>query len=295
MQAIVKSAGGTGLLSLIWISLLLWAKGTYGNETPAVPATGPWAVGPPTRHFIFHHGMSLHDVGYHIALPEDVQDTQTSPPTLTPAQVFRNGGIQRLDENRLPDLLNVSTDLDEVLRLAANRPSGQPQGAWVYRVATGPHMINLASNVYGGQGPRHYWTVGALLWSQIIAFAVTTGSDSAEDLVWQSNHEYDRAWEAFGASPWQPLFGALGPVRREQARTFYEFASDDTDPYGEFLDELTTDANPMLDVQSRLVLRALLDWDRSQFPDRDFPLASVQRRMYIYNPVLRQDGRTGQS
>lgn len=69
-------------------------------------------------------------------------------------------------------------------------------------MATGPHMINLASNVYGGQGPRHYYTVGALLWSQIIAFAVTTGSDSAEDLLWQSNHEYDRAWEAFGASPW---------------------------------------------------------------------------------------------
>ncbi|GJN85545.1 hypothetical protein PLIIFM63780_009113 [Purpureocillium lilacinum] len=129
--------------------------------------------------------------------------------------------------------------------------------------------------------PRHYMTVGAVMWSQIMAFAVTNGTDTVDDLVWQSNPEYNRTWEQFGGSPWQPMFGPVGPGAREQMRRFHRLARDDTDPYGEFLDELTIYPNPALDEGHRYIIRALFDWDRRMEPERGFPLARLNRRVNV--------------
>ena len=261
-------SSGTRLL-LAWIFLQLWAsQGHAMNPTPS----------PPRREMIFNHAMGEHDVVYFLATPRLVHGPLIHFPTTTHAQVQRIGGIQDLDDNSLPNFILTSTDLHEMHAEGSGHP-----GSWIYQISTGPHMVQI-ENWQPDQDaePRHYMTVGAVMWSQIMAFAVTNGTDTVDDLVWQSNPEYNRTWEQFGGSPWQPMVGPVGPGAREQMRRFHQLARDDTDPYGEFLDELTIYPNPALDEGHRYIIRALFDWDRRMEPERGFPLARLNRRTYTH-------------
>ncbi|GJN84925.1 hypothetical protein PLIIFM63780_008489 [Purpureocillium lilacinum] len=243
-----------------WACLALWARRSYA--VPPTPAPEP-------REMVFEHGMGAHDVVYHITIPQFANEPLMHFPTVTPAQVQRQGGIQELDGYALPRLLLTSSNLSEVLEQGAHNP-----GSWIYELATGPHMIESgAINADPDAEPRHYLAVGGIVWSQIISFAVTDGQDRAEDLEWQVNSAYNNTWERFGASQWQPIFGGDGPGAAEQSERLQRLAADEMDPYGEFLDELTGNYNPALDDAQRQTLRELLDWDRTHFPARTWPLA----------------------
>lgn len=223
---------------------------------------------------MFHHGMSGPDVAYHIALHGDARQTQTS--TLIPAVAYLRGGIAHHDARGMPDFLNASTDLAEIHRQGTGH-----QGTWIYQVATGPHMVNVPPGA--NEETRRYWAIGAIFWSQVMAFAVTTGADTAEDLVWQPNPGYDATWTEFGASPWQPMFGRSSTEheRRAQAAVFYRLASDTANPHGEFINELTSDSNPTLNHAQRQTLRTLLHWYPPWNHDRSFPILAAQSGTYM--------------
>jgi len=268
---------GAVLLSLAWFCLHLGhaAWSSHATEPPPIEKAGAHGGGGhQEREMMFHHGMSGPDVAYHIALHGDARYTQTS--TLIPAVAYLRGGIAHLDARGMPNFLNVSTDVAEIHRQGAGH-----QGTWIYQVATGPHMVNVPPGA--NEETRRYLAIGAIFWSQVMAFAVTTGADTAEDLVWQPNPGYDATWAEFGASPWQPMFGRSSTEheRRAQAAVFYRLASDTANPHGEFINELTGDFNPTLNHAQRQTLRTLLHWYPPWNHDRSFPILAAQSGTYM--------------
>ncbi|UNI18501.1 hypothetical protein JDV02_004768 [Purpureocillium takamizusanense] len=188
------------------------------------------------------------------------------------------GGIQELDNLHRPHLLRVSSDLTETHALGSGSRS-----AWIYRISNGPHMIQAWRP---GETPptRRYMTVGAIMWSQVSQFALTDGVDRVQDLEWQDNPDFDTAWDDYAASPWQPMFGPVnGAGEVEQRARFYEHSRDLSDPYGEFLDEITGPLNANMPRTQRQRLGRLLDWDRREEPGRVFPLARQDR---VVPPVM---------
>ncbi|KAJ6438181.1 Benzoate carboxyl methyltransferase [Purpureocillium lavendulum] len=225
------------------------------------------------KPFAFSHGQYSHDIVYFATFSAGTPGTPQWMPAITPIRIRNNDGIQDLDENQLPDLIPATSSFDDLYGITQRYNS-----AWIYRISTGPHMIRQPDMTEGQK--RDYLAIGGILWSQISAFAVVMEGQNRTDLVWRENPEYDRFWEQYGASPWQPLFDATDPGRAAALSRFHDAVGpdqDDTDPYGFFLDELLRNDNPTMTRTSRNRLRRLLDWNRGDEPSRTFPLGRTIR------------------
>ncbi|KAM4060544.1 protein-tyrosine phosphatase [Hirsutella rhossiliensis] len=117
-------------------------------------------------------------------------------------------------------------------------------------------------------GPLPLVALGGIFWSQVQAYAPRTGDETGpDDYDRQPNPVYDRRWENYGAGNQQPL---LSGRERPEGTTSRRLARD-------FMNELTSPHNTLLDNDRRQTLRQLLDRSPDTEPDRDFPLIRLSQ------------------
>ncbi|KHN98696.1 uncharacterized protein MAM_03158 [Metarhizium album ARSEF 1941] len=159
------------------------------------------------------------------------------------------------------------------------------QRVWIYEVATAPNVLLYPEGTLGGGGLGGQYiaveALGGIVWSQVVRFtelsrasfgdryAALTDDDpsypdwlSSIELTWMPNPDYNREWEAYGATQGAPRVGSHSPPPQGQTRV--QLARE--------LMARVTSSELVPDLRSRQTLRRLLDWDVEREPDRNFPL-----------------------
>ncbi|PHH63860.1 hypothetical protein CDD81_5417 [Ophiocordyceps australis] len=227
--------------------------------------------------------MEAHSVVY-ISFPEDGQQS--------PSFLRSQGGIDQ-NEPTAQDSRGLEWWFNSILPLYADwtvaaygSHDGQPTGAndrrWVYRIAGAPHLV-LEFPTTLPAGERDYAAISGVFWSQVQAWARTAGDGQTAELVWHDNPDYDSRWEDFGVNGVQESLSCAVPGRdrdfdanacRQQVR--------------QFMNELLSPQNTLLDAGRLQTLRELYDWNPETEPDRDFPLIRQRQPDSLVTVALRQ-------
>ncbi|KAK2589600.1 hypothetical protein QQS21_012723 [Conoideocrella luteorostrata] len=203
----------------------------------------------------------------------------------TPANARREGGIFEFqDANPTSDeAWGYNTNEEESGFTLVTRNLNEARDdyfqsfprAWVYRIAASPNIVPRA----GLEGYTHA-ALGGVLWSQVQAYApIDSGwNDAREEFHWQDNLDYDHRWDNYGPSRPQPLLSGDG---RPEGVTSRDLAR-------QYMNELTSPQNQLLNENQRNDLRELLDWNPEKEPKRDFPLIRHQQPPSLISSTLRQ-------
>ncbi|PHH91990.1 hypothetical protein CDD83_9437 [Cordyceps sp. RAO-2017] len=152
---------------------------------------------------------------------------------------------------------------------------GAMEHRWVYRIAGAPHMVLDAEPEEPES--RYFAAMGGVFWSQVQAWAITDDDGERNtNFVWHENEDYDPRWEQFGVNGLQSsLFS------RQRPDTSHELTR-------QFMNELLSPQNPLLNAERLRTLRELYDWNPEREPNRDFPLIRHRQPESLLSMALRQ-------